>query len=105
MKKEIPPGFFYVVIALLVVGAGWALYYYSEAPFSRPGSEEAQYFEVERMAKAKGVDMRKDPMAAMEYYKHHPEEKPPGGKAPSPPGPGGAGQIKNSTSAAQPSKP
>ena len=39
MKKEIPPGFFYVVIALLVIGAGWALYYYSEAPFSRPGSE------------------------------------------------------------------
>ncbi|HXG23182.1 MAG TPA: hypothetical protein VNJ09_01410 [Chthonomonadales bacterium] len=99
MKREIPPELFYVIIALLVIGVGWGIWYFTEAPLSRPGADRAQFFEVERQAKKNGVDLRKDPFVAMEYYKYHPEEKPPGGELPNPmavgakPAPGGAGQV------------
>jgi hypothetical protein len=102
MKKEVSKPLFVVIIALVLVAAGWIGWRFMETPENRGLNEEAIFREAEKKAKANGVDIRTLPQWGALYYKYHPEEKPPAAGAavaptmPAPPG--GVGMAPGATS-------
>jgi hypothetical protein len=90
MKKTVPPYVFGIIVALVAVGVGFLIWFYSDSAYNRPGAGEAAYRKAEAEARKRGIDPRTDPYLSPLYYKYHPEEKappfvPPGPQPTSPP--------------------
>lgn len=76
MKGQVNKGAAAIIIAVAAILLGWFGWRTLYSPGTIQIDKEGTYQEVEKRAKANGVDLRTIPQWAGEYYKHHPEEKP-----------------------------
>jgi hypothetical protein len=86
MKRELSPAAVGAVLLLAVLLVGWYLWKKTDAPGNDVGEARAQFALTEEWARKNHYDLRKDPLLAPQYYKFHPDEKPPAGGLPKPVG-------------------